>query len=314
MLFSDAAVETVQGSLPDWLALLFAAVTMLGDPWLVVPVLALTYWYGSRDWAAPLYAGVLGGMALVLVGKALLGSPRPTVAPPVPAETVPAIVRPVYEQAVHQEGSGLPSGHAAIATLLWGTVGLAVTGPARRHRVAAVGAVVALVACSRVVLGVHYPIDVVAGVGAGCLVLAAVVVHVRRGLPVLEAAFLPAVVVAGCAVVVYGPATETFAVVGGLIGGTVGYYWSRDMETAPQFGLRDGAVGIAGIGTIGGVVALVVIVLVQIVRIVLGWAPPAQSLVVLVGTVALGIWIFMWPTIIRRSRHHRYLHRLLRAR
>lgn len=313
MFFSDATVETVQGSLPEWLALLFVAVTMLGDPWLVVPVLAVTYWYGSRDWAAPLYAGVLGGMALVLVGKGLLGLPRPGVSPPVPAETVPATVRPVYEQAVHQEGSGLPSGHAAIATLLWGTVGLAVTGPARHRRVAAVVTVVALVATSRVVLGVHYPIDVVAGVGVGCLVLAAVVVHVRRRLAVLEATFLPALVAAGCALLVYGPATETLAVVGGLAGGTAGYTWTHDKETDHQIGLRDGTVGIVGLTAIGVVVAVVVIVLVQIGTVALGRAPPAQPLVIVFGTTALGVWIFVWPTITRRSLKRCFLYQLLRA-
>lgn len=300
MLLSDTTVEAVQAAVPEWLALVFAAVTMIGEPWLVVFGLALVYWYGNEQQRAGLYAGVLGGVALVLVLKAAFGLPRPTVGPPVPTDSVPTAVQPVYEQAVKQEGSGFPSGHTAIATLLWGSVGIVATGIRRSVRAVAIGSIVLLVAVSRVIIGVHYPVDVVAGALLGVAVLAAVVVLCRSSHGVLSTIMMPAIVTALAAVVVYGPVVETFAVVGALVGGALGFALVSAPAATLRRDVRFGFVGTVGLGSVGiASVAGTVAghsVLRSVGQVDIALAPS----VVAVGTIALGAWIFTWPTLAAR--------------
>ena len=80
--------------------------------------------------------------------------------------------RPQVEHFAHVNGSSFPSGHATQAAAFWFAVVLALwTAHAPRRAVigVAVGAtvIVAVVAASRVILGVHYPGDVVAGMLLG---------------------------------------------------------------------------------------------------------------------------------------------------
>jgi membrane-associated phospholipid phosphatase len=70
-----------------------------------------------------------------------------------------------------------PSGHAFGATTTWGALALVAWTfwPRRHHRALVVGvaaAFVALVAASRVVIGVHFVLDVLAGIAGGVAVLA----------------------------------------------------------------------------------------------------------------------------------------------
>ena len=97
---------------------------------------------------------VLGGnCAIVNLIKVLVDRARPTVA-------VHRLQRPI-----------VPSGHSAGAAACYGTVALLLSlrwSP--RNRAAAYGAAVAVavaVACSRVLLGVHWVSDVVAGLAIG---------------------------------------------------------------------------------------------------------------------------------------------------
>jgi undecaprenyl-diphosphatase len=71
-----------------------------------------------------------------------------------------------------------PSGHAFSATTTWGALAVVAwsLAPERRQRALAVGgaaAAIAIVAASRVVLGVHFVLDVLAGITGGIAVLAA---------------------------------------------------------------------------------------------------------------------------------------------
>lgn len=173
------AVEGAGGLLPGderlarWIAdrrgdgveSVFAAVTLLGDGWTAVVVLgAAAVATGRRHRAVAVSALVLLAARFPLVYglKALVGSARPG-------------VDPVAELAT----GAWPSGHAFTATLAWGfapaAVG-AVTG-STRARAVAVGAallVIPAVAVSRVVLGVHWVVDVVGGVLVGLLALVVV--------------------------------------------------------------------------------------------------------------------------------------------
>ena len=87
--------------------------------------------------------------------------------------------RPQFDHAVaHAFGKSFPSGHAMNSTVVYGSLLVIAWGPLRttvRRTAAAVlvGALIAAIATSRVVLGVHYASDVVAGIVLGAaLVLA----------------------------------------------------------------------------------------------------------------------------------------------
>ena len=70
-----------------------------------------------------------------------------------------------------------PSGHAFAATATYGALALVLASGASRTRgavvVAAAAVLVVVVAASRVILGVHYLLDVLAGVAAGLALLSA---------------------------------------------------------------------------------------------------------------------------------------------
>ena len=67
--------------------------------------------------------------------------------------------------------SSFPSGHATSSMIFYLTMALALTAKMRWHRLAAVGAIILslLIGTSRVMLGVHWPSDVVGGWAFGML-------------------------------------------------------------------------------------------------------------------------------------------------
>lgn len=145
---------------PEWTRELFATVTVLGD-WLVILVAlgvvslfdVVTSLRRGDDqlWAdrtAFVVAVVFGGLAFALLLKTLFAAPRP------PAEL----------HAVTPGEGGFPSGHTMVATVGWGALGWWLVDESRRLSVAVVAVVVALVGLSRLALGVHFLMDVLASV------------------------------------------------------------------------------------------------------------------------------------------------------
>ena len=111
-----------------------------------------------RDRLDALQLVVAAGGAAVAVWLAKLGfeRPRPTVVP----------------HLVEVTGWSFPSGHALVTTAIYATLAMiarrhAPTGGARALITGAAVVVIALVAASRVYLGVHNPSDVIAGLAAG---------------------------------------------------------------------------------------------------------------------------------------------------
>jgi undecaprenyl-diphosphatase len=99
-----------------------------------------------------------GGMVLNQVLKTVFARPRPHLVP----------------WLVQVESPSFPSGHALLSSAVYLSMAMVIhkVTPQRRLRLFVVGAaatVVALVGASRVVLGVHYPTDVIAGWVAGGL-------------------------------------------------------------------------------------------------------------------------------------------------
>jgi membrane-associated phospholipid phosphatase len=143
-------IETLQSALPEVAVGIASALTHLGDPAVLVALTVALYWRACPD-AGRLFAAALGAVGLVLALKGLLALPRPS----------PAL------QAPPADGYGFPSGHATGATVVYGGLALAHERWSTRIRLAGAGAVVTAVALSRVVIGVHYVADVVAGVLVG---------------------------------------------------------------------------------------------------------------------------------------------------
>ncbi|HLS57653.1 MAG TPA: phosphatase PAP2 family protein [Zeimonas sp.] len=125
-----------------------------------------------RDWRGLgfVLVGVPGGAALNALLKHAFERPRPDFG----------------GVALATSDFSFPSGHVANATLLWGSVALLalrrVDGAgARLGVVAAAVALVTLVAASRLVLGAHFPSDVLAAMAEGVawLALCAIAMRVR---------------------------------------------------------------------------------------------------------------------------------------
>lgn len=134
------------------------AVTQLGETWLVAVLavaLATFAWRRGLRAAAPFLALVVIGNNLATNGiKALADRARPTLNPV--AETL---------------GPSFPSGHTTTAAAFFAAAALVLgAGATRNHRALLAGAAVAAataVACSRVLLAVHWLSDVAAGLALG---------------------------------------------------------------------------------------------------------------------------------------------------
>jgi membrane-associated phospholipid phosphatase len=175
------AVRAAESAVDRSPALLLAAraATLVGDPlllWLLVVVVAAVLWRrGARRTALFLLAVRLGAQLLSSGLKLLVDRARPVFDQPVDAAL----------------GASFPSGHSLGAAAVWTALAVVLLPRVRRRALLLLGAVLvaATVAASRVLLGVHYPSDVVAGLlmGAGwTAVCAAVLVawRVEEGRPV----------------------------------------------------------------------------------------------------------------------------------
>lgn len=284
-------VEALRTLLPDAAIPLFALLTQLGDVWFVFVVLAVLYWVGgplplvgsvTRRQAALVIALALGGLSLTVGLKQLFGLPRP----PMPGDVaglryVPTPLHGVYRAAATADGFGFPSGHAITTTVVWGGLAavLDVSTPTRRTLVA--GTVVALVALARVALGVHYAVDVLAGIVIA-LVYLVVVLGIADGRP--RRAFWMAVVVAVAGTFVGPTGFDGASTLGATVGATVAWELVRGVVPDRVRNRRRGFVAVAvGLLAFGGVYAVVYVVEPSVVP------TAAVSAVVIGGLVALPV-------------------------
>lgn len=170
--------------LPDTAIGVAGLVTQLGDMWFVL--FGITLVYAFSRWKTPLteapfrdslylFAIAIGAYAFTVVLKHAFALPRPPGATTATApEYVPLIAHGVYESMVTGDGYGFPSGHALKTTAVYGGAALTLTTWDRTRQLLGAGVVATLVALSRVVLGVHYLVDVVVGVALGVVFLVSV--------------------------------------------------------------------------------------------------------------------------------------------
>lgn len=174
--------EMLHGS-AEWPVLVFfALVTQLGDVWFLFLLGSALYVAGDQlpRWGVDRRRGLfvlglaLAYVALIGVFKNAFLLPRPPGAGDAPLEWwIPAAIEPVFIDITTADGPGFPSGHALGTTMVWGGVALILDQEARWLRLGTAAAVVVLVTLSRLVLGVHYAVDVVVGVALGLIVLGA---------------------------------------------------------------------------------------------------------------------------------------------
>jgi undecaprenyl-diphosphatase len=133
--------------------------TALGEPTVLIAAgaaAALWLWYAGR-----------GRLGLVLLLIALIGRGLSEV-----QKYEVARVRPALEpHLVVVKTQSFPSGHASSSMIFYLAMAIALTAGTRWHRAAAPGAVLLslLIGTSRVMLGVHWPSDVVGGWAFGML-------------------------------------------------------------------------------------------------------------------------------------------------
>lgn len=158
--FDEAALRAIDAIHAPWLDPVMLEITALGNGTTVLVlagVAALFLWLTRHRYsAALLVAAAAGGQLIALVLKEVFERPRPG----------------VVEAGTTVHTSSFPSGHATSAAVVYFSVAYLAARLQRRRwsRVVTFGVaalVVALIAFSRLVLGVHYPSDVAAGVTLG---------------------------------------------------------------------------------------------------------------------------------------------------
>ncbi|MWG36856.1 phosphatase PAP2 family protein [Halomarina oriensis] len=230
----------------EWLRDLFAGVgelplallTQLGDVWFLFLLAGGCYVAFStstsparRRRGAFVLALPIVYIVLVSAMKGAFELPRPPragVAPTIP--WLPTFFVPVFENTATATGYGFPSGHAIGTTLVWGGVGLVLDRRPRGYRTALVAGVVGLVAFSRLALGVHYFVDVVAGTAIGLGVLFGLYWLSARGTEPGRV-FVVAVAV-GVVAVLTQQSFDSVIALGGAAGAALGWYGLVDNEVS----------------------------------------------------------------------------------
>lgn len=147
-LFSEGPIRALREAATPFLDALFTLITNTGSVLFFLVVLLLVYWLWDTRLGFLLSLVLLVSAGLNGYLKALFGMPRPS---------------PRWHTPVVLTSNGFPSGHAQTTTAFWTTVGLRL--PGGWIPVAAVMA--ALVAFSRVYLGLHFVGDVLGGAAIG---------------------------------------------------------------------------------------------------------------------------------------------------
>jgi membrane-associated phospholipid phosphatase len=203
--------EALAGAVPEPLVTVVVVLTFLGSTWFLTTVGPAVYLFGpQRGWlsrrdGARLLAVSIGALAVVVLLKGAFAEPRP----------------PESVMRIAQDGNGFPSGHATGAAAFYGGLAVLLDVGDRARRYAAGAGLIVLVAATRLFLGVHYLVDVVAGVLVGAAFVAAMVALTRRR---VGYGFAVAFATAVAAVVVVGATLDPVAALGGTAGALAGWW------------------------------------------------------------------------------------------
>lgn len=213
-LFGPELGVAVRALVPEWLVPVFVAITTLGNVAVLFALFTVDYWFWDHRRGAHAVGLAIAGIGLVTALKFFFSIPRPP-----PSVTI-----------VAASGYSFPSGHATMAAIGYGILAYDVRIGPRWLRYGAAGILIVLIALSRVVLGVHFVRDIVAGVLLGVAFLA-VAIALTRHAP--RPAFLLGLGLAGVAVVTSGASHDAIAVLGLSVGATLAWHL---LDNVPRLG------------------------------------------------------------------------------
>ena len=215
-LFDGSTNETLRSTLPEPVIAFLEVATHLGDGVTLIVLATLLYWFGAesrRRTRALVIAIGLAALAISAGLKGIVASPRPELA------FTPA----------GYPGYSFPSAHALGAAAFYGALAAVSTIGTRRQRFAIAGAIVGTVALSRVVIGVHYLGDVIAGVALGLALVAVVLMTDDRDPGIVFATAIPIAIGA----FLLGSQEFTTLTIGAGIGATVAWLVVKDRHWNP---------------------------------------------------------------------------------
>ncbi|RZH68354.1 phosphatase PAP2 family protein [Natrinema altunense] len=275
---------------PEWAVVVLGLVTQLGDVWFLGVLVGTSYWLetDNRDRIAAVFGVLLAGLSLITALKHVFALPRPE-RTLVAAEALPEAVHPLYEATATATGYGFPSGHALLTTIVYLSLAEYGSVGTRRNRYIGAAGIVTVVCFSRVGLGVHYLVDVIAGVGIGLVFLLLVWrlldrYPARRG----TLGFGLAVALAAVAFVTTDAASDAVLLVGASVGAFAGWQFAAlvrevDAGRGPIRGSR--ALTARAAAVAAGVVSLVALS---------GYYWPVSSLA---GSGVLGLVVAAFVTL-----------------
>jgi len=226
-------IYLVQSIAAPWLDTVMTAVTDLGSEEAYIALMVVTYL------AVDARAGRAIGITLMLsfmlnqYAKGWFDTPRPFVLDPEVVRTERALAGAT--------GAGFPSGHAQSSLTFWG---LAAALARRPWFTALALVVVALVAFSRVYLGVHVPLDIVGGLVLGGAMVALAVAAVRSDMTLPTWMLLLLGVAAPFALHLLAPTPESDLLMGAMAALVVGPMLVPHRTDGPLWG----RLGVALIG------------------------------------------------------------------
>lgn len=168
-------MEWLQGGMGSVLTLIASFFTILGEEAVVVGVLGFLYWVWDKDAAVFVGTNVLVGTVVNPFLKNFALRRRPYFDHPQIQCLKPVHDGDIYD--ISAQGYSFPSGHSSNSVILYGSL-----AQAYRRRPLTVCALLLpfLVGLSRVMLGVHYPTDVLAGWASGTVVMLVISEAQRR--------------------------------------------------------------------------------------------------------------------------------------
>lgn len=256
--------EALHGMAEDPVIVLFALLTQLGDVWFLFLLGGVHYVIGDKfpQWGIERRHGLFV-LGLLLIYVALIGVlkqffmlPRPLGAgTPSDIQWIPSVLQGVFANISTGDGYGFPSGHALGSTLVWGGFAL-VVGKDKHSRawLALAGAVIVIVSLARVILGVHYFLDVVVGVVIGLAVLGILYKVADHGTDPGRVLGVAAGI--GVLGLIHGFAFESIAAVGSAVGAWLAWRAVADSTPARPSNRQEVIAGLAVFGLAGGLFAL----------------------------------------------------------
>ena len=255
----------------------FEVATHLGDGALLVAIGVILYWFGERpsqrERAFVISIGI-AALALAIGIKGIFALPRPSL-----------VFSPVG-----YPGYTFPSAHALGAAAVYGALTVTMRTGTFRLRAMIATAIIAVVAMSRVVLGLHYPGDVIVGVAIG-LGLVWLGLQWRR-----EGRFRPGLIFLFATAVALlapflGSSIYLSMTIGSAAGGAIGWYLVADRRISQSGAaiMTLGITGLIGLAAIRGVT--------WIVGIDISSAIPGLVLVEMLGYVLVTAFVLTLPAL-----------------